>query len=49
MAGSGHFYAVRPLQAMGISPESGVLRMSFLHYTLPSEIRQLIAALDAAL
>jgi selenocysteine lyase/cysteine desulfurase len=33
MAGGGDFYAVRPLQAMGVDAGKGVLRMSFVHYT----------------
>lgn len=47
--GGGHFYAVRPLQAMGVDPERGVLRMSFVHYTTMAEVDQLIRALDAVL
>jgi selenocysteine lyase/cysteine desulfurase len=47
MAGGGHFYSYRLLQALGIDPDHGVLRMSFLHYTSPEEIERLIAALDA--
>ena len=46
MAGGGSFYADRPLQALGIDTGHGVLRLSFLHYTSPAEIDQLIAALD---
>ena len=34
---------------LGIDPEHGVLRMSFVHYTSPEEIDRLIAALDAEL
>lgn len=49
MAGGSHFYAWRLLQALGIDPEHGVLRLSFVHYTTPAEIDQLIAALDAEL
>tara|TARA_R110002124_G_scaffold36451_19_gene117517 strand:+ start:1097 stop:2329 length:1233 start_codon:yes stop_codon:yes gene_type:complete len=49
MAGGGHFYAYRLLEALGIAPEHGVLRLSFVHYTTPAEIDQLIAALDAEL
>jgi selenocysteine lyase/cysteine desulfurase len=49
MAGGGHFYAARPLRALGIDPEHGVLRLSFVHYTQPAEIAQAIAALDAVL
>ena len=49
MAGGGHFYAVRPLEAMGIDPAKGVLRLSFVHYTHEEEIDRLIRALDAVL
>lgn len=47
--GAGHFYAYRLLEALGISPSHGVLRLSFLHYTLPEEIDRLIKALEAEL
>src|SRR6056297_1423228 len=49
MAGGGDFYAVRPLQAMGVDPAKGVLRMSFVHYTTRQEVDRLIAALDHVL
>ncbi|MCS6759903.1 MAG: cysteine desulfurase-like protein, partial [Candidatus Devosia euplotis] len=49
MAAGGHFYAWRLLEALGIAPEHGVLRLSFVYYTTPAEINQLIAALDAEL
>ena len=49
MCGVGHFYAVRLLEAMNIDPNTGVVRLSFVHYTTPEEIDQLIAALDQAL
>jgi len=49
MAGGGDFYAVRPLQAMGVDTGRGVLRLSFVHYTTASEVDRLIAALDAEL
>jgi len=49
MAGQGHFYGVRPLMGMNIPLETGVLRLSFLHYTTSEEIRQLIDGLSAAL
>jgi selenocysteine lyase/cysteine desulfurase len=47
--GGGDFYGVRPLQAMGVDLERGVLRMSLVHYTHPDEVTGLIAALDAVL
>ncbi|WP_420397990.1 aminotransferase class V-fold PLP-dependent enzyme [Nioella sp.] len=46
MAGGGDFYAVRPLGAMGVNLDKGVLRLSFTHYTHHGEIQQLIGALD---
>ncbi|RUS63523.1 aminotransferase class V-fold PLP-dependent enzyme [Pseudorhodobacter sp. E13] len=49
MAGGGDFYAVRALQAMGVDPDQGVLRLSFVHYTSEAEIARLIKALDAVL
>ena len=49
MAGGGDFYGVRPLEAMGIDPAKGVLRLSFVHYTSPDEIEHLIRALDHVL
>ncbi len=49
MAGGGDFYAVRLLEAMGIDPGHGVLRLSFVHYTEGPEIERLTDALDAVL
>lgn len=49
MAGGGDFYAVRPLQALGVNLDRGVLRMSFVHYTTEAEVAKLILALDEVL
>lgn len=46
---AGDFYAVRPLEAMGIDLSKGVLRMSAVHYTSAEEVARLIAALDRVL
>ena len=46
---AGDFYAVRPLQAMGVDLGRGVLRMSAAHYTTADEVTRLIAALDEVL
>ncbi len=46
---AGDFYAVRPLTALGVDLERGVLRMSSVHYTSADEVARLIAALDRAL
>jgi len=49
MVGNGDFYAPRLLDGMGIPPDPGVLRMSFIHYTTAEEIERLIGALEHAL
>ena len=49
MAGAGDFYAYRPLKAIGIDPEKGVVRLSFVHYTSLDEINSAIKALDMCL
>lgn len=46
---AGDFYAVRPLTAMGVDLEKGVLRMSAVHYTSAGDVARLIAALDDVL
>ncbi|MDJ0825713.1 MAG: aminotransferase class V-fold PLP-dependent enzyme [Rhodobacter sp.] len=49
MAGGGDFYAARPLHAMRVDPERGVLRLSFVHYTAARDVDRLIRALDHVL
>ena len=49
MAGGGDFYAVRPLEALGLDRDKGVLRLSFTHYTTEAEVAHLITALDRVL
>ena len=49
MLGHGNFYAVRPLMDMGIPTDPGVIRLSFVHYTSPGELDQLIGGLREAL
>jgi selenocysteine lyase/cysteine desulfurase len=46
---AGDFYAVRPLTALGVDLEKGVLRMSAVHYTTADEVARLISALDRVL
>ena len=48
-AGGGDFYAVRALEALGLDPAHGVLRLSFVHYTTREEVDRLITALDHVL
>lgn len=46
---AGDFYAVRPLEAMGIDRDRGVLRMSAVHYTSDADVERLIRALERVL
>lgn len=46
MCGGGNFYGVRCLQAQGVDPARGALRISFVHYTSKEEVEKLIVALD---
>jgi selenocysteine lyase/cysteine desulfurase len=46
---AGDFYAVRPLAALGIDREKGVLRLSAVHYTTADEVARLIGALERVL
>ena len=47
--GYGHFYGHRCVEALGIDPEVGVLRISMVHYSTTAEIDRLIAALEKLL
>jgi selenocysteine lyase/cysteine desulfurase len=49
MCAGGHFYAYRLVEALGINPGHGVLRLSFTHYTSEDDVQRLITALDAEL
>jgi selenocysteine lyase/cysteine desulfurase len=43
---NGNCYAYRLMEALGIPPEQGVARLSFVHYTSRAEIDRLIDNLD---
>jgi len=47
--GSGHFYAFRLMQALGIDPEEGVIRLSLVHYNSHADVTRILEALDAVL
>ena len=49
MAGAGDFYAVRTLKSLGVKSSTGVLRLSFLHYTRSEEVELLTASLNKIL
>ncbi len=46
---AGHFYAPRLLEALGIPPEPGVIRVSLAHYNTEEEVDRLLAALEPLL
>ena len=46
---SGHMYAPRGIEALGLDKEEGVVRISLAHYNTFEEVERLIAALDAVL
>jgi cysteine desulfurase family protein (TIGR01976 family) len=46
---SGDFYAPRALEAMGIDPSDGVVRISLLHYNTLEEVERILGALERAL
>lgn len=43
---NGNCYAYRLMEALDISPEQGVVRLSFVHYTSAEEVNRLIEALE---
>jgi selenocysteine lyase/cysteine desulfurase len=42
---AGHYYAWRVLDGVGVDPDRGVVRLSFVHYTSPADIDRAVAAL----
>jgi selenocysteine lyase/cysteine desulfurase len=48
-AGAGDFYALRVLEAVGVDPARGVLRLSAVHYSTADEVLRAVEALDAEL
>ncbi len=47
--GVGNFYAYRLIEALGIEPEDGAVRVSFVHYTSKAEVDRLVGALERVL
>ena len=43
---NGNCYAYRLMEALDISPEQGVVRLSFVHYTSAEEVNRLMEALE---
>lgn len=46
---SGHYYAARVLDGLGIDPDRGVVRLSFVHYTSPADLDRALNALGDVL
>ena len=49
MAGAGDFYAGRALKGVGVDPDQGVLRVSFVHYTSETEVDRMIEAVESVI
>lgn len=47
--GNGNCYAYRIMGPLGIPPDQGVVRLSFVHYTLQEELTRLMMTLDKIL
>lgn len=45
----GNFYAYRAMEALGLEPSDGVVRVSLAHYNTTEEIERLMTALDRVL
>lgn len=45
----GHFYSLRLIEALGLDPADGVVRVSMVHYNTRAEVDRLIAVLDQLL
>lgn len=46
---AGHYYAARVLEGLGVDPDRGVVRLSFVHYTSSADIDRAVEALTDAL
>ncbi len=47
--GVGNFYAYRLVKALGMDPDDGAVRLSFVHYTSKDEVDRLMRELDRCL
>ncbi len=46
---SGHYYAARVLEGLGVDPDRGVVRLSFVHYTSAADVDRAVDALHDVL
>jgi selenocysteine lyase/cysteine desulfurase len=44
--GAGDFYALRCVEALGMDPADGVVRVSMVHYNTVEEVHRLVSELD---
>ncbi len=44
--GAGDFYALRCVEALGMDPDDGVVRISMVHYNTVEEVHRLVSELD---
>ena len=44
--GAGAFYAARCVEALGMDPNDGVVRVSMVHYNTRAEVERLVESLD---
>ena len=44
--GAGDFYAARCVEALGMDPNDGVVRVSMVHYNTRAEVERLVESLD---
>lgn len=49
MCSSGNFYANRLLEGVGVNPDTGVVRLSWVHYTSEQDIAALVSVLERVL
>ena len=42
---AGHYYVWRVLDGVGVDPERGVVRLSFVHYTSPADVDRAVDVL----
>ena len=47
--GSGNFYALRCIEALGMDPQDGVVRVSMVHYNTKEEVGKLVSTLGQIL
>ena len=47
--GAGDFYALRCVEALGMDPADGVVRVSMVHYNTVEEVTKVVETIDSIL